>query len=65
MIEAFGDTEDGRSGIWAFPDGTLVTMTVPKTEPPITVKHAVYCLSSIVHQIHQAMGSEHQVYGRG
>ncbi|HXJ61943.1 MAG TPA: hypothetical protein VNU68_35335 [Verrucomicrobiae bacterium] len=46
---------DGRTENWRFPDGTVVTMTVPIDEPPITVKHAVYCLSSILHQTHRAM----------
>jgi len=39
---------DGRVEHWTFPDGTMVTMTVPAEEPPITAKHVVYCLSSIV-----------------
>jgi hypothetical protein len=46
---------NGRAEEWTFPDGTVVTMTVPLSEPPVTVKHAVYCLSSILHQIHRQM----------
>ena len=46
---------DGRKEVWAFPDGTIVTMEVPADEPPITVKHAVYCLSALLHQTHKAM----------
>lgn len=49
------NTTDGRQEIWMFPDGTKVTLEVPTTEPPITVKHAVYCFSAIQHQIHTAM----------
>jgi hypothetical protein len=48
-------TEDGRKESWNFPDGTIVTIEVPKDEPPITVKHAVFCLSDVLHQIHGAM----------
>lgn len=48
-------TEDGRKESWKFPDGTVVTMEVPKEEPPITVKHAIFCLSDIIHRIHKAM----------
>lgn len=48
---------DGRREVWTFPDGTVVTMEVPADEPPITVKHAVYCLSSILHQTHAAVFS--------
>lgn len=47
--------EDGRNESWKFPDGTVVTMNVPDEEPPITVKHAIYCLSEIIHRIHEAM----------
>jgi hypothetical protein len=46
---------DGRKEVWRFPDGTVVTMEVPISEPPITVKHAIYCCSSIVHQLHTAV----------
>lgn len=46
---------DGRKDTWEFPDGTKVTIEVPPSEPPIMVKHAVYCFSAIVHQIHTAM----------
>lgn len=46
---------DGRNEVWRFPDGTVVTMTVPGSEPPISIKHAVYCLSSIMHSIHKAV----------
>jgi hypothetical protein len=46
---------DGRKEIWRFPDGTVVTMDVPLDEPPITVKHAVYVFSALLHQIHTAM----------
>lgn len=45
----------GRKEVWEFPDGTVVTMTVPGSEPPISIKHAVYCLSSIMHSIHKAV----------
>jgi hypothetical protein len=48
-------TEDGRKESWKFPDGTVVTMEVPKDEPPITVKHAIYCFSSLIHQTNEAM----------
>lgn len=48
---------DGRTEMWEFPDGTIVTMAVPTAEPPITVKHAVYCFSSIIHGIHEAVRS--------
>ena len=41
--------------IWTMADGTVLTMEVPASEPPITVKHAVYCLSSVLHGIHAAM----------
>ncbi len=51
-------TEDGRKESWKFPDGTIVTLEVPKDEPPITVKHAVFCFSDLLHRIHGAM------YGR-
>lgn len=47
--------EDGRKEVWRFPDGTVVTMEVPSNEPPITAKHAVFCLSNIAHQIHSAI----------
>jgi hypothetical protein len=50
--------DDGRSETWKFPDGTVVTMTVPQSEPPITVKHAVFCLSSVTYQIHKAMSND-------
>jgi hypothetical protein len=46
---------DGRKETWEFPDGTMVTMERPTTEPPITVKDAVYCFSSILHGLHAAM----------
>lgn len=46
---------DGRREVWTFPDGTVVTMEVPANEPPITVKHAVYCFSSLLHQTHKAV----------
>lgn len=46
---------DGRREEWSFPDGTVVTLTVPASEPPITVKHAVYCFSALLHQIHKAI----------
>lgn len=46
---------DGRTETWTFPDGTVVTMAVPSTEPPISVKHAVYCLSSIMHHLHKVV----------
>ena len=46
---------DGRKEEWSFPDGTVVTMTVPASEPPITVKHAVFCFSALLHQIHKAI----------
>jgi hypothetical protein len=49
------NADDGRKETWTFPDGTVVTMAVPVTEPPITVKHAVYCFSSLLHQTHKAM----------
>lgn len=51
-------TEDGRKEIWKFPDGTVVTMEVPANEQPITVKHAIYCLSDLIHRIHKAMYNE-------
>lgn len=47
--------KDGRHEVWIFPDGTKVEVTVPDNEPPITVERAVFCLSSIIHQIHSAM----------
>jgi hypothetical protein len=46
---------NGRKQVWTFPDGTIVTIEVPTTEPPITVAHAVYCLSSLVHSTHSMM----------
>lgn len=46
---------DGRKETWNFPDGTIVTMEVPKEEPPITVKHAIYCFSECIHRTHEAM----------
>lgn len=46
---------DGRREVWNFPDGTVITMEVPASEPPITVKHAVYCLSTALHGLHTAM----------
>lgn len=49
------DLPDHRKSTWRFPDGTVVTMEVPENEPPITVKHAVYCLSEIIHRVHRAM----------
>lgn len=45
---------DGRKEAWEFPDGTVVTMEVPCDGPPITIKHAVYCLSEIIYRIHRA-----------
>lgn len=48
-------TNDGRNEGWSFADGTVVSMTVPLDEPPITVKHAIYILSAIMHQIHRNM----------
>ena len=47
--------DDGRKETWTFPDGTVVTIEVPNDEPPITVKHAVYTLSSVLHGLHTAM----------
>lgn len=47
--------DDGRKEVWTFPDGTVVTMTVPPAEPPITIQHGVYCFSSLLHQIHTAV----------
>lgn len=47
--------ENGRKEQWTFPDGTILTIEVPADEPPITVKHAVYCLSDVLHRIHGAM----------
>lgn len=44
--------DDGRNQVWNFPDGTIVTMIVPSSETPITVKHAVFCFSNILHGIH-------------
>lgn len=44
--------KDGRLEVWDFPDGTKLTIEVPNSEPPITIKHAVYCLSSVLHGIH-------------
>ena len=49
------DMDDGRKETWTLADGTVLTMEVPPSEPPITVKHAVYCLSSVLHGIHAAM----------
>lgn len=49
------DMDDGRKETWTLADGTVVTMEVPKDEPPITVKHAVYVLSSVLHGLHTAM----------
>jgi hypothetical protein len=49
------EISDGRNESWNLPDGTVVTITVPDSEPPITVKHAVYCLSAVLHQTHRAM----------
>lgn len=49
------DVTDGRKDTWTFPDGTIVTIEVPVTEPPITVKHAIYCCSAIVHLLHTAI----------
>lgn len=49
------DTLNPREETWTFVDGTVVTITVPADEPPITVKHAVYCLSDVLHQIHMGM----------
>jgi hypothetical protein len=46
---------DGRKEIWRFPDGTVVTMDVPASEPPITVKHAVYIFSALLHMTHTQM----------
>jgi hypothetical protein len=50
--------DDGRKQVWTFPDGTSVTMEVPKEEPPITVAHAIYVFSALVHNIHTAMLSD-------
>jgi hypothetical protein len=47
--------DDGRNEEWHFPDGIMITMAVPKEEAPITVKHAIYCFSEIIHRIHRAM----------
>jgi len=49
------DVTDGRHEVWNFPDGTVVRMDVPDNETPITIKHAVYCFSSILHGIHTGM----------
>ena len=49
------NTDDGRLEKWSFPDGTVVTMEVPVSEPPITAGHAVYCFSSLVHGLHMAL----------
>lgn len=49
------DMDDGRKETWTLPDGTALTMEVPTSEPPITVKHAVYVLSSVLHGLHTAM----------
>lgn len=49
------NVEDGRKVTWSFPDGTVVTIEVPHSEPPITVKHAVYCFSSLQHRTHTEM----------
>lgn len=46
---------DGRHETWSFPDGTVIRMDVPGNEPSITVKHAIYCFSEIIHRIHEAM----------
>jgi hypothetical protein len=46
---------DPRKETWTFADGTEVTITVPSDEPPITVKHAVYCLSDVLFRIHTGM----------
>lgn len=47
--------DSGRHESWKFPDGTVVAIIVPDNEPPITVKHAVYCLSDVIHRIHESM----------
>lgn len=47
--------DDGRNVSWKFPDGTELIISVPKDEPPITVKHAIYCLSSVIHRTHTEM----------
>ena len=49
------DMNDGRKETWTLADGTVLTMEVPASEPPITVKHAVYTLSSVLHGVHTAM----------
>lgn len=47
--------EDGRKESWKFPDGTVITIEVPKEEPPITIAKAIYCFSDLIHRVHRAM----------
>ena len=51
----FLNADDGRRVQWEFPDGTVVTIEVPLIEPPITVKHSVYCFSALLHRTHTEM----------
>ena len=54
-LNATDTHQEGRKESWRFTDGTVVTIEVPGGQPSISVKHAVYCLSAVLHHTHQAM----------